>query len=72
MSGQNWKKWREVPNLSYGFLTIYQGSLNNPSRANGDFRKQIFARDSNNSGETEEVVKFNFHQNHKSKSCVAP
>ena len=54
------KKWFEVPNLLYGFLTKYHRSLNNPSQANGDFRKQIFARDSNNSGETEEVVKFNF------------
>ena len=34
---------------------MHHGSLNNPSRANGDFREQIFARDCNNSGETEEV-----------------
>ena len=49
------KKWFEVPNLLYGFLTKYHGSLNNPSQANGDYREQIFARDCNNSGETEEV-----------------
>ena len=45
-------------NLLYGFLTKYHGSINNPSRANGDFREQIFARDCNNSGETEEVYFF--------------
>ena len=49
------KKWFEVPNLFHGFLTKYHGSLNNPSRANVDFREQIFARDCNYSGETEEV-----------------
>ena len=46
----------EVQNLLYVFLTKYHGSLNNPSRANGHFREQIFARDCNNSGETEEVL----------------
>ena len=51
------KKCFEERNLSYGFLTKYHGSLNNPSRANGDFREQIFARHCNNSGETEEVNK---------------
>ena len=33
----------------------YFGSLNDPLRANPDYREQIFARDCNNSGETEEV-----------------
>ena len=37
------------------FLKKYPGYLNNPMRANSDFREQIFANDSNNSGETEEV-----------------
>ena len=50
------KKWFKAPNLLYGLLTKYHGSLNNPSRANGDSREQIFARDCNNSGETEEVI----------------
>ena len=58
MSGQYWKKWFKKQNLLYGFLKKCNGSLNNPSRANGDFREQIYARDSNNSGETEEVVTF--------------
>ena len=48
----------EVFNLLYGFLPKYHSSLNNPSRANGDYRKQISARDGNNSRETEEVLKF--------------
>ena len=55
LSGQYWKEWIEEPNSLYGFLTKYNGSLNNASRANGDFWEQIFARDFNNSGETEEV-----------------
>ena len=42
----------------YVFLTKYYGSLNNPSRANADFREQISALDCNNSGETEEVIKY--------------
>ena len=50
-----WPIWFEEPYLLYGFLTKCHGSLNNPLRANGDFRKQISARDRNNSGETEEV-----------------
>ena len=45
-------------NLFYGFLTKYHGSLNNLLGANGDFREQIFARDCNNSRETEEVINF--------------
>ena len=36
-------------------MTKYHGSVNNPLRANGDFRQQIFAGDCNSSGETEEV-----------------
>ena len=44
----------EIPNLLYGFLTKYYGSLNNPSR--GDFHGQIFARDCNESGETQQEV----------------
>ena len=35
--------------------TIFTG---NPSGAKGNFREQIFARDCNNSGETEEVLFF--------------
>ena len=38
------------------FDNIYHASLNNLLEANGDFREQIFARDSNNSRETEEVI----------------
>ena len=34
----------------------YYGSLNNALQANADFNKQIFARDCNNSGETEKVI----------------
>ena len=49
----------EVQNLLYGLLAKYHGSLNNPSRANGDLAKQIFAHDCNKSGETEEVDKSN-------------
>ena len=49
------KKWFEVPNLLYGFLTKYHRFLNNPSGANGDFCEQIFACVYNNSGENEEV-----------------
>ena len=45
------KKCFEEPNQLYGFLTKYHGSLNNPSRANSDFREQIFAPDCNKSGE---------------------
>ena len=56
MSGQYRKKWFKDRNLLYGFLKKYHGSLNNPSRANSDFREQIFARDCNNSGETEQVL----------------
>ena len=37
------------------FLTKYYGSLNNPSQADDDIRKQISARDCNNFGETKEV-----------------
>ena len=57
--GKNGLKFQIYHN---GFLTKYQGSLNNLSGANGDFRKEIFARDrdGNNPGETEKVVKFNF------------
>ena len=52
----NVEKMYEFQNLLLNWLlTKYHGSLNNPSRANGDFRKQICARDSNNCGETEEV-----------------
>ena len=58
LSGQYWKEWIEEPNSLYGFLTKYNGSLNNASRANGDFWEQIFARECNNSGETEEVSFF--------------
>ena len=50
------KKRLKNQKLLYGFLTKCNGSLNNASRANGDFREQIFARDCNNSGETEEVI----------------
>ena len=42
-------------NVLYGFFTKCHGSLNNVLGANGDFREQIFARDCNNSGETEGV-----------------
>ena len=42
----------EDKNVLHGFLTKYRGSLG----ANGDFRQQIFARDCNNSRETEEVI----------------
>ena len=52
ISGQYWFK---EPNLINVFWTKYYGSQNNTLQANGDFRKQIFARDCNNSGETEEV-----------------
>ena len=55
MSGPYWKKWFKERNLLYLFFTKYHSSLNNPLRANGHFREQIFARDCNNSGETEEV-----------------
>ena len=41
----------EDKNVLHSFLTKYRGSLG----ANGDFRQQIFARDCNNSRETEEV-----------------
>ena len=51
MSGQYWKKW-----FKESLLTKYHSSLNNPSRANGDFCEQIFARDCYNSRETEKVT----------------
>ena len=43
------------------FLTKYYGSVNNPSKANADIRKQISARDCNNFGETEEVYEWTFY-----------
>ena len=52
MSNQYLKKWFGEPNLLFAFLTKYHGSLNHPSRANGDFHEQIFACDCKNSGET--------------------
>ena len=56
MSGQYWKKRFEQPNSLNVFLTKYDGSLNNASQTNGDFREQIFARDCNNSGGTEMLL----------------
>ena len=49
------KKGFEVPNPLDVFSTKYHGSLNNPSRANGDLCEQIFARDCNSYVVTEEV-----------------
>ena len=53
------RKWFEEPNLLYGFLTKYHGSLNNPSRAKGDFHTN---GDCDNSGETEEVHGFKLYE----------
>ena len=45
----------EWPNVLYGIFTKYHGSLSNPLRTNVDFPEQTFARNCDNSGETEEV-----------------
>ena len=45
----------------YGFLTKYHGSLNNPSRANGDFREQIFARDNNRNRRSKRMFRDSDH-----------
>ena len=59
-------------NECMSFWLKYYVSPNNPSRANADFWEQIFARDCNNSRETEEVneskcmidpLKLNFNAN---------
>ena len=43
------KMVRRTKSIILGFLTKYYSSLDNPSRANCDFGKQIFARDCKNS-----------------------
>ena len=45
MSEYYWKKWFKEQNLLYGFLTKYNGSINNLLLVNGNFHEQIFARD---------------------------
>ena len=59
----NIDKMFEVPNLYYGFLTKYHGSLNNPSSENGDFCEQIIVSDCYKSGKTEEVFNFQLGPN---------
>ena len=52
----------------YCYLTKYRGSLNNLSRANGDFREQIFAREIIKTGN--EGMYCNLLKNEAMRVCV--